>query len=221
MKFKTKQAWNRYQGLQMRNEAFQAVRKQQEIVPKEQVSEKNLEPQEALILMPENRRVFSWEWMAEQSIEGRGESIYDQLQAVLDAEHLTHLQDWTLLRPGLSTVLTRWDAPQSTYLGNFPRAGTLNLRGSTFTHNVFHKLSFRDVDLRGSALVQCYFKDCDLRGLRLLSETPCHIERCTFVNCWLPREFEMAFDPMLFQRPGVRLHRDKDQAFLMPGASTR
>ena len=216
MKFKTTQAWNRYQGLQMRGEAFQAIR--MESILEEQDC---METYPCLYLEPEGRRVFTWEWMAEQGIEGSGDSIYDQLQAVLDAEGMTHLEHWWLLRPGMGSALVRWDAPLQTYLGNWPHKGTLNLRGSTFTQDKFTNINFRDVDMRGSALVQCTFIDCDLRGLRLFSETPCHVERCFFQRCWLPREFESAFDPMLFQRPGLTLHRDKDQAFLMPGASTR
>ena len=215
MTFKTTQARNRYQGLQMRGELFQAIRKKR-------TTDLDFETlQEMLILEPENRRIFPWEWMAEQGIEGRGDSIYDQLQAVLDAERMTHLQDWTLLRPGMSTVGINWTAPLQTYLGNWPHKGTLDLRGSTFTRNIFCNVNFRDVDLRGSALIQCTFKDCDLRGLLLPSKTPCVVERCHFRNCWLPREFEQWFDPMLFQRPGFQVHRDQDQAFLMPGASTR
>lgn len=205
MTFRTAHGQSRYEVLSKNNKAFQAV----------------LLQDKALILVPEYRRVFPWEWMAEQGIGGDGANVYDQLQAVLDAERMMHLQDWTLLRPGMSTVLMNWTAPLQTYLGNWPHKGTLDLRGSTFTHNTFRNVHFLDVDLRGSALSHCSFKDCDLRGLRLPSKTPCLVERCTFVNCWLPREFEQWFDPMMFQRPGVQLHRDKDQAFLMPGASTR
>ena len=213
---KTAHEQRRYDALAKRGEAFQAIR--MESILEEQ---DYFETYPCLYLEPEGRRVFTWEWMAEQGIEGSEDSIYDQLQAVLDAEGMTHQEHWTLLRPGMGSALVRWDAPLQTYLGNWPHKGTLNLRGSTFTQDRFTNINFLDVDMRGSALVQCSFKDCDLRGLRLFSETPCLVERCFFQNCWLPREFEHCFDPMLFQRGGNVLSPGNDQPFLMPGASTR
>lgn len=150
----------------------------------------------------EHRRVFSWEWMARQGIEGAPPQVQDQLQAVLDAEQMTHLQDWRLLRPMLSTVGLTWTARVQTYLDFWPRKDSLYLSGSTFESNTFQNVHFRETCLTGSAFSRCRFVDCDLSGVTFAPNALIKLllERCTFERCWLPGEARGCFDAALTQR---------------------
>lgn len=215
MSFNSPQEQRRYDALAKRGVGYQAMRVDNGVIR----------------IDAEHRRVFSWEWMARQGIEGTPPQVEDQLQAVLDAERMTHLQDWRLLRPMLSTVGLTWTANMLTYLDFWPRKDSLHLSGSTFESSVFESVHFGKTILSGSAFLRCRFVACDLSLVTTSREGTVRgflLERCVFERCWLPGEARNAFDPMLLHKlkiddPGAAEGvSDRSLApFYIQGASTR